>query len=172
MRYPAAMSSNEGGFRTADLYDAHPDLVEVVDPGLCGLRSWGGRPRAHGVIRTVQALADNSKVRAALSEPGQGAVLVVDAGGATAFAMVGDRLAARAVENGWAGIVVNGCVRDAAELARLPLGIWARGTSPRKTTKRDQGVRDVEVRFGGARFTPGAFLYADEDGVLVAPRAL
>jgi regulator of ribonuclease activity A len=166
------MSEADGGVRTADLYDAHPEVVEVVDPGPCDLRPFGGRRRAHGPIRTVQALADNSKVREALSEPGAGAMLVVDAGAATHFAMVGDRLAALAVDNGWAGIIVNGCVRDAAELAQLPLGVWALGTNPRKTEKRGQGVREVEVQFGGVRFAPGAYLYADEDGVVVTPRAL
>lgn len=159
-------------FRTADLFDDHAGVVEVVDPGQCALRPFGGAARAGGPIRTVQALADNSRVREALAEPGDGAILVVDSGGAMSFAMVGDRLAALAVENGWAGVVVNGCVRDAVELARMDLGVWALGTCPRKTIKRDQGARDVEVRFGGVRFIPGHHLYADEDGVLVAPGSL
>lgn len=164
-----AMSSpSRAGFRTADLFDAHAEAVDVVDPGQCALRSFGGRWRAHGLIRTVQALADNSRVREALAEPGDGAVLVVDAGGATRFAMVGDRLAAAATDNGWAGIVVNGCIRDIVEISDMDIGVWALGACPRKTIKRGRGVRDVEVHFGGVRFVPGHHLYADEDGVVVA----
>lgn len=137
-----------------------------------GWRAYGGRAAMHGPVRTVQALADNSRVREALAEPGDGAVLVVDAGGAMTFAMVGDRLAALAVEQGWSGILVNGCIRDAAAIAEMDLGVWALGTHPRKTIKRGQGVRDVELRFGGARFVPGHHLYADEDGVVLAAEAL
>jgi len=160
---------SEISFQTADLCDENAEEVSVVTPGL---RSLGGRARVMGPIRTVQAVGDNSKVREAFGEPGEGSVLVVDAGGARDAAMVGDRLAALAVDNGWRGVIVHGCVRDAEILATLDLGVWAIGTHPRKTTKRDQGVRDVPLRFRGVLFVPGHYLYADADGIIVAPRRL
>jgi regulator of ribonuclease activity A len=156
-------------FFTADLSDAFPSEVDVADPVL---RSMGGRDRVEGPIRTVQAYGDNSLVREALGEPGQGAVLVVDGGGALQWAMLGDRLAQLAHDHGWAGVVVHGCIRDWEAIRELSLGVWALGTHPRKTIKRGQGVRDVEVRFAGVTFVPGHHLYADPDGILVAPRRL
>jgi regulator of ribonuclease activity A len=155
--------------RTTDLSDAHPDLVQIVDPGL---KDFGGRGLFHGPLSTVQAPEDNSLVREALEEPGEGRVLVIDGGGSMKCALLGDLLGALAVKNGWSGVVVNGCVRDAEVLATLPLGIKALATHPRKSDKRQQGQREVPVRFGGVLFVPGDWLYADADGVLTAPRAL
>ena len=158
-------------FTTADLCDAHaesPDF-QVVDPGL---RDYGRRRFFHGTVSTVRAPEDNSLVRTALEEPGQGRVLVVDGGGSLRCALVGDQLAALAQKNGWAGVVVNGCIRDADEVARTHVGVKALGTNPLKSHKRNEGQRDVEVRFLGVRFRPGDFLYADTDGIVVSPKAL
>ncbi len=154
---------------TADLYDQHGPELEVLDLPLANL---GGRPRFSGPIATAQVFEDNSHVKTMLAEPGAGRVLVIDGAGSLRFALVGDQIARRAVEQGWAGVVVFGAVRDAAVLKTLDLGVRALGTSPRRTEKRGQGLIDVPIRFGGARFSPGAWLYADEDGVVVAPRDL
>lgn len=150
---------------TADLYDTLGAQLQVLE---LPLESLGGHPAFFGVIATAKAFEDNSKVRAMLSQPGEGRVLVVDGGGSRRFALVGDRIAQLAIDHGWAGIVVHGCVRDAAILKTMPLGILALGRSPRKTTKRDSGLTEVPVHFGGVSFEPGHWLAADEDGVVVA----
>ena len=111
-------------------------------------------------------------MRAAVSEPGGGRVLVIDGGGSRRCALVGDKLAGLAASRGWAGLVVNGCVRDAAEIGGIDLGVRALGTTPVRSAKHGAGKRDVPVRLGGALIRPGDHLYADEDGVLVAPRDL
>ena len=101
-----------------------------------------------------------------------GRVLVIDAGGSMRRAVLGDLLAKKAVDNGWSGIVVYGCIRDSAAIADMSIGVKALGTHPLKTDKRGEGQRDIPVRFGGVTFRPGDWLYADEDGVIVARRAL
>jgi len=154
---------------TADLCDAHGDRVQVLAPGL---RAFGGRRRFAGPVRTLALHEDNSLLKAAVSAPGDGAVLVVDGGGSTRCALLGDRLAGRAVDNGWAGVVVWGCVRDAAVLATLDLGVLALGTCPRRSVKRGAGVADEPVHVLGARLAPGDHLWADEDGVVVGPADL
>lgn len=151
-------------FKTTDLCDAHED-VQVAEPGL---RHFGGAARFSGSIVTLKLFEDNSLVRSALEAPGAGRVLVVDGGGSLRCALVGDQIGELAVRNGWAGVVVYGCVRDSAELARLPLGVLALGTCPRRSTKRGEGQRDLAVRFLGVSFRPGQQLYADEDGLIVA----
>lgn len=157
-------------FQTADLCDQFDADVQVVDP--IGFRSFGGRPKFSGPITTLKAFEDNSLVRTALEEPGNGRVLVVDGGASTRCAMVGDQLAELAVRNGWAGILVYGCIRDAAAIGAMEIGVFALGTHPRKSVKRGVGERDIELRFGGAHFRPGAFLYADHDGVVISPQPL
>lgn len=150
---------------TADLCDQYAAAVEVAEPML---RHFGGRRRFCGRISTVRAFEDNSLVRAALERPGDGGVLVVDGGGSQRCALVGDRLGLLAVDNGWSGIVVYGAVRDSVALGQLELGLLALGTNPMKSIKRNEGQRDVAVRFAGVYFTPGHFVYADGDGLLVA----
>jgi regulator of ribonuclease activity A len=158
-------------FTTADLCDAHADAADfqVAEPGL---RDYGRRRSFHGPIATVRAPEDNSLVRKALEEPGQGRVLVVDGAGSLRCALVGDQLAALAQKNGWAGVVVNGCIRDADEVARTWVGVKALGTNPLKSHKRGEGERDVELRFAGVRFRPGEHLYADPDGVVISAKPL
>ena len=159
----------EMSLATADLYDQHEGKVEVADPLF---RDFGGRPQFHGEISTVQVFEDNSLVRRALEQPGRGRVLVIDGGASLRCALVGDLLAALAVENQWKGILVNGCVRDAEALAAIPLGIKALNTNPRKSVKKGQGQEAVAVRFAGLTFHPGQWLYADRDGVLLSDAPL
>lgn len=154
---------------TADLCDEHGEGVQIAAPGL---RDFGGRRAFAGLIATVRAPEDNSLVRTALAEPGQGRVLVIDGGGSQRCALLGDQLARLAVEHGWAGVVVHGCIRDSAVIGELDLGVKALATHPLKSVKRNEGQRDLAVRFLGVEFRPGAWLYADADGVLVAERRL
>jgi regulator of ribonuclease activity A len=156
-------------FATTDLTDAHGDACRVPDPIF---RDFGGARAFSGPITTVKCHEDNSLVRAALEEPGAGRVLVVDGGGSLRCALLGDMLGEFGVKNGWAGVVVYGCVRDTARLATLNLGIKALAAHPKKSEKRGHGVRDIPVRFAGVSFTPGEYLYADEDGIVVSSRAL
>ncbi|RMH93364.1 RraA family protein [Lysobacter pythonis] len=156
-------------WRTCDLSDAHGDALRIP---LLPWRDYGGRVAFHGTLSTVRAFEDNSRVREAVHEPGAGRVLVVDAGGSLRRSMLGDLLAAKAVENGWAGLVIAGAIRDAAVIATLDLGVKALGTVPRKTERRDQGLRDVPVQIGGATLRPGDWLAADADGIVVADHPL
>jgi len=110
--------------------------------------------------------------RQLLGEPGDGAVIVVDGGGSTARALMGDMLAARARDNGWAGVIINGAIRDSAEIAGIDIGVKALGVNPAKSDKNGDGVTDVELHFGGARFRPGEWVYCDEDGILVSAQRI
>jgi regulator of ribonuclease activity A len=151
-------------FRTADLVDEHGEALQSCD---LQLRQFGGRRRFHGPLRTVACFEDNALVRQVLSEPGDGAVLVVDGGGSLHTALVGDLIAGLAQANGWAGLVVHGAVRDTEALGGLAIGIKALGSNPRKSAKLATGQVDVPVHFGGVSFRPGEHLYSDEDGVVV-----
>jgi regulator of ribonuclease activity A len=154
-------------FTTADLLDAHQELQ------CCDLqfRSFGRSPRFSGAISTVRC-RDHTPVKQVLSQPGAGRVLVVDGQGSMHCALVGDILAGMAVANGWTGIVVRGAIRDSAAVAMLDLGIKALGTNPRRCVTAGEGEIDLPVEFGGVVFTPGEYLYADEDGIVVSARAL
>jgi len=156
-------------FKTADLCDAHDAELHYAEPIF---QDYGGRKGFYGVISTLKIFEDNGLVKAALSEPGEGRVLVVDGGGSLRRALLGDQLAKRAVDNGWAGLVIYGCIRDSADVAEFDLGVKALATHPRKTEKRSEGQRDIEVQFAGVRFVPGHYIYADEDGVVTAARNL
>lgn len=153
----------------ADLYDASEGTLQVAQGVFLAI---GQRTRFHGPIETLKVFEDNVLVKQALAEPGEGRVLVVDGGGSMRSALVGDRLAASGVEQGWAGIVVYGCVRDRAVIDTLEIGVRCLGTTPRRSAKQGFGVRGGSVEFAGVRFAPGAFLYADEDGIVVSPTAL
>lgn len=155
-------------FQTADLCDAHEREVRVLAPMF---RSFGGIPRFSGKIATVKCFEDNSLVREALTRAGEGRVLVVDGGGSLRCALVGDQIAALAAANRWSGLVVYGCIRDSAAIARTAVGVFALAAHPRKSVKRGVGELDVTVSFGGIDFVPDEHLYADEDGVIVAAQA-
>lgn len=155
--------------KTTDLCDAHEAELQVAAPIF---RDFGGVSAFHGPISTLLVSDDNALVRKALEEPGQGRVLVIDNGGSLRCAMVGDLLATLAAQNGWAGVVVNGCVRDSAELAGITIGVKALAAIPRRSAKLGHGRRDVIIRFAGVIFAPGAHLYADADGLVVAERSI
>ena len=157
------------GFATADLCDAHLDAVRVLSLPWLDL---GGRRAFHGRISTIKAFEDNSRVREAVAEPGRGRVLVIDGAGSLARAMLGDLLAAKAVANGWEGIVIVGAIRDSAAIAQLDIGIKALGCCPRKTDKLGDGHRDVTLEVAGIIVQPDQWLCADADGVLVSDAAL
>lgn len=156
-------------FKTTDLCDAHGDRLRILQPIL---RSFGGHPACSGAVRTLKVHEDNALVRATLSGPGDGAVLVVDGGGSLRCALVGDQIAQLAVDNGWRGIVVWGCIRDSVQVATMPVSVFALGTHPLRSVKKGTGERDVPVTFGGVTFRPGDFLYADEDGIVVSATRL
>lgn len=156
-------------FTTADLCDAFGPVVRVAAPIF---QDYGGLVRFAGPIETVQVSEDNGLVAQVLETAGQGRVLVVDGGGSPRCALVGGRLAALAHTNGWAGLVINGCVRDLAEIREIPVGVRAINSSPRRGGKTGSGQRGGTVTFAGVTFSPGHFLYADEDGVVLADRSL
>jgi regulator of ribonuclease activity A len=154
---------------TADLLDEHPDEALV-----CALPfdQFGGLTAFSGAISTVRCHEDNVLLKRQVTLPGEGRVLVVDGGGSQRVALLGDMVAGLAAANGWAGVVVNGCVRDAAVLRHLPLGIKALGTCPRPSGKAGAGEIDVPVEFGGITFRPGSRLPSDEDGIVVLEATL
>ncbi|HWM67008.1 MAG TPA: ribonuclease E activity regulator RraA [Steroidobacteraceae bacterium] len=156
-------------FVTADLVDAHADVVQSCD---AQFRQYGGRVRFHGPIRTVKSPEDNALVKQTLATPGNGAVLVIDGAASLRCALVGDLMAGAAQKNGWAGLVIWGAIRDAVALAGIDVGIKALGSNPWKSSKNGTGQVDVPVSFGGVEFRPGSWLYSDEDGILVSPRKL
>ncbi len=161
-------------FHTADLCDQYEETVRagqmrVLEPML---NSYGGRSTFHGRISTLKLFEDNSLVRKALELPGNARVLVIDGGGSMRCALVGDQLARLGMQNGWAGIVVYGCIRDSHAIGEMEIGVLALDTHPLKSIKKGVGEAEVTVTFGGISFVPGHCLYADDDGVLVSPDEL
>jgi regulator of ribonuclease activity A len=148
---------------TADLLDDHPDAAVCS----LALRQFGGVASFDGEIVTVRCFEDNVLVKQRVSEPGAGRVLVVDAGGSLGVALVGDNVASLARDNGWAGLIIHGCVRDSATLRELAIGIKALGTHPKPSSKGGDGELDVPVTFGGVTFHPGARVASDDDGIVV-----
>lgn len=149
---------------TPDISDAVGDTARVLDPLF---QSYGGTAAFHGPVVTVKCFEDNSKVKQLAGEAGQGRVMVVDGGGSLRRALLGDMIAAKAVENGWAGLVIYGAVRDVEVLRSLALGVKALAACPVKTEKRDLGDVGVPVTFAGVTIRPGDYLYADDNGILV-----
>ncbi|HWI31392.1 MAG TPA: ribonuclease E activity regulator RraA [Microbacterium sp.] len=149
---------------TADLYDTRGDELDSL---ALQFHDFGGEVAFDGPIRTVRCHRDNALVKETLATPGAGAVLVVDGGGSLESALVGDLIAASAVENAWAGIIVFGAIRDRVAIGTLPLGVKALGSNPRKSAKDGAGEVDVPVTIAGVSFRPGAHVWADADGILV-----
>ena len=148
---------------TADILDEHGDRASVCT---VAFSSFGGRKAFEGPISTVRCDEDNVLMRRRLSEPGNGGVLVVDGAGSRRVALAGEKVASLARDNGWSGLVIHGCVRDAAALRELDVGINAIGTTPRASGKVGLGEVDVPVTFGDVTFRPGDMLFSDEDGVV------
>ena len=158
--------SEEPLHATTDLSDDHPD-AQVCDPLF---QAFGGRTAFSGPITTLKVFEDNAMVRAAVEQPGEGRVLVVDGGGSLRCALLGGNLAVAAAENGWAGVVVNGAVRDADEIDAQPIGVRALATHPRRSVKGlHSGQAGLPVVFAGVVFREGEWLAADRDGVVVLP---
>ena len=156
-------------FKTADLCDAHEGRVQVVHPGLF---NFGGRTRFHGEIVTINAMGAFSRVRDQVRSEGAGKVLVVDNDASAQVAMLGDLLAAAGQENGWQGVVINGCIRDSADIAGMDFGVKALASVPARRRTADLGELNVELNFLGATFRPGEFIYSDEDGIILSAQAL
>lgn len=158
---------------TCDLCDRHKGddsgAFRALPPGF---HSYGGVSAFGGPVSTVKCFEDNSLVKAAVDSPGAGRVLVVDGGASLRRALVGGNLAASAARNGWVGIVVNGCVRDVAELEAAQVGVRALGVVPMPTEKRGEGQADVALQIQGVWVRPGDWLYADADGIVVSDRQL
>jgi regulator of ribonuclease activity A len=149
---------------TADLLDEHGEQASVCE---LELRQYGGVRAFAGPIATVRCYEDNLLLKRQLAEPGEGRVLVVDGGGSVRVALVGDKVAALARDSGWAGVVINGAVRDVATLPGVEVGIRALGANPRRSAKEGTGELGVPLVFGGITFKPGATLYSDDDGIVV-----
>jgi len=152
-------------FKTTDLYDEYLEELQVASPVF---RDFGGRISFSGRIVTLKALEDNTYLKAAFESDGRGKVLVVDSAASLRCAMMGDVMASLGARNGWEGVIINGCIRDSADVAKVDIGVKALATIPRKTTKRNQGVMDIPLRFADVLFYPGEYLYADEDGIVIS----
>jgi len=156
-------------YATTDLSDAHPE-AQTCDPVFS---DFGGRTTFFGPIKTLKVFEDNAQVRATLETPGQNRVLVVDGGGSTRCALFGGNLGQLAVKNGWAGVVVYGLIRDSVEISQQDFGLKALGKHPRKSEKGLHSAQaDRVVKFAGVEFKPGAWLYADADGIVVSEKPI
>ena len=149
---------------TCDLYDTLGPSARVLPPVFL---DFGGRPRFGGVIVTARCFEDNSRVKEILATPGSGKVLVVDGGGSQRCALMGDLIAKSAVDNGWEGVVIYGCIRDRVALRELALGIKALAAIPRKSERRGEGQLQIPIEIAGVACRPGDRLVADEDGVII-----
>lgn len=155
---------------TADLCDKYSDTLLIAEP--IGFNDFGGTLGFYGKIHTVKCFENNHFVRTALEQPGDGKVLVVDGGGSMRCALLGDMLGELAVKNNWNGVIVYGCIRDSAAMAKLPLGVKALDTHPLKSVKKNEGEENIVVHFAGIDFTPGHYVYADGDGIVVSEKEL
>jgi len=156
-------------YSVPDICDDYIDEISVLEPLFS---NFGGKRRFSGEVVTIKCFEDNSLIRDAVRSEGRGRVLVVDGGGSLRRALLGDMLAASAAENGWQGLLINGCVRDVEILETIDLGVKALNSHPVKTEKRGEGQRDINVTFAGATIRPGHYLYADANGAVVAVRNL
>ena len=156
-------------FTTADLYDKYGGDLKVALPIF---KDYGAKRIFHGPISTVKAHEDNSLVRTALEEPGEGRILIIDGDESLRCAMLGDMLAKLGMENGWSGIIVFGCIRDADVIATIDIGVKALNSNPRKSLKQGLGDRDIPVSFAGITFNVGEYVYADTDGVIVSEKKI
>lgn len=173
----SAKMSDEN-FVTCDLLDANPES-QVCLPNIEGksFHTFGGKDRFCGEIVTVKCFEDNSYVKSLLNsngkdKDGNGKVLVVDGGGSMRCALLGDMIAQAAVDNGWAGVIVYGCVRDVDDMAKMDIGVMALGCIPCKSTRRDEGQTDIEISFGDLTLNSGMFVYADNNGIIASDKRL
>lgn len=160
-----------GHIGTADVVDEVVEAGEPVRSCDVQFRQYGGVARFAGLVRTVHCHEDNALLKQVLASRGNGSVLVVDGGASLHTALVGDLIAGSAAENGWAGLILHGAVRDVIALRDLPLGIKALGSNPRKSAKAGKGAVDVQVSFGGVTFSPSEAVFSDDDGILLLAAA-
>ena len=154
-------------FNTADLCDDHK--LTIAQPIF---KSYGANTHCHGRIRTVEAVEDNSYVKKLLQEDGTGCIMVVDGKSSEKCALVGDNLAEIAAKNNWAGIIVNGCIRDSLEISKIKISIKALNLVPNKSQKKDIGRYKIDLKFAGIVFRENDFLYSDPDGIVVSSSEL
>ncbi len=156
-------------YLTPDLCDKYPDLVRVVEPIF---KNYGGKSSFGGQIVTIKCYEDNSVVKETASIPGNGKIIVVDGGGSLRRALLGDLIAENAVQNGWEGFIIYGCIRDVDDISTMNLGVKALNTNPLKTDKKGIGDLNIPVSFGGVTFKPGEYVYADSNGIIVSSKPL
>lgn len=156
-------------YTTPDICDEFSDSLQVLEPLFT---EYGGKEKFCGEIVTIKCFEDNSLVKQTLGSTGDGKVLVVDGGGSSRCALLGDLLGAMAVKNGWQGVLINGCVRDVEILKSMDIGVRALNCHPLKSNKRNEGQLNVPITFAGVSFEPGQYLYADENGIVVATQNL
>tara|TARA_B100001057_G_scaffold298663_1_gene298790 strand:+ start:2028 stop:2504 length:477 start_codon:yes stop_codon:yes gene_type:complete len=154
-------------FNTADLCDEHE--LSIAEPIF---KSFGANTHCHGRIKTVEAIEDNSYVKKLLQTNGDGYVMVIDGKGSNRCALVGDNLAALAVENNWSGIIVNGSIRDSIEINKIPISIKALNLVPNKSEKKDIGKYRLDLSFAGITFRENEYIYSDPDGIVIAKKNL
>ena len=154
---------------TADLYDAYPELVRVCETQF---RSYGGLTSFCGPCATLATFEDHTPVLQALETPGLGRILVVDGQGSLRIGLMGDRLAGIAVQNGWRGVILNGAIRDTSGINAMALGVKALGVTARKGWQATSGTPGLPVHFGGVTFSPGNWIYADVDCVVISSTKL
>ncbi|MHA6250820.1 ribonuclease E activity regulator RraA [Oceanobacillus sp. CAU 1775] len=152
-------------FKTADLCDDYAKQLEVCQTPF---RSFGKKKRFAGKIETVHVYEDNVLFEEALESVPAGSVIVVNGGGSMNCALMGDRLAGIIEKRNLAGVIINGCIRDSADIATMDVGVFALGTNPLKSRKNGIGKRNVSFAFGNVRWNPGDYVYADEDGVILS----
>ena len=156
-------------FVTCDLCDENPEVVRIVEPLFT---NYGGTKAFGGEIVTVKCHEDNSLVKEHVANPGEGRVMVVDGGGSLRCALLGDMLAEKAAQNGWAGLVIYGCIRDVDQIGETDPGVQALRTIPIKSNRKGVGQPNIPVTFGGVTFNPGEYVYADNNGIIVSEVAL
>ena len=152
-------------FSTPDICDDFLADLQILEPLFS---EYGNSEQFSGEVVTIKCFEDNTLLKKMLGTDGAGKVMVVDGGGSIRRALLGDMLAAMAVDNGWQGVLINGCVRDVEILKTINLGIRALNCHPLRSDKRNEGQLNVAVTFAGADIKPGQYLYADENGIVVA----
>lgn len=161
-------------FATCDICDAHEvklatGVLAVLPPMF---KSFGAQSTFSGPATTLKVFEDNVLVRSTLERTGSGHVLVIDGGGSLRCALVGGNLGVLAEKNGWAGIIVNGCIRDSEEINTCNIGVRALATHPQRSVRKGAGDSNIPVSIAGIAVNPGDWIYADADGVLVAREKL
>ena len=161
--------SSDMEMKTADLWDAFEDQVQVADPIF---NNYGGIEAFHGRAVCVKVFEDNVLVKKTLKQNGGNSILVVDGGGSLKCALVGDLLAQLAIDNGWNGMIIFGAIRDSREIGQMDIGLKALNTCPRKSAKKGAGTVGEPLEIAGVTINPGDYVYADRDGILVSEREL